>query len=156
MVHKPTSSASASSVHPNRGSQRPGFWAFRNVLRHRATFSEVRGTQLESRPMLLLGHRGSRSSGSARENTFPAFDLALEHGCGGFEFDVRLTGDEVAVVCRDAKVGRLSVGRTAASRLQELPTLEAVLERYLTGGFLDIELKMPGVELQLHRLLSRH
>ena len=38
------------------------------------------------------------------ENTFASFDLALEHGCDGFEFDVRLTGCGRAVVCHDPKV----------------------------------------------------
>ena len=37
--------------------------------------------------MLLLGHRGARQY--ATENSFDAFDVALEHGCDGFEFDVR-------------------------------------------------------------------
>ena len=40
---------------------------------------------------LLLGHRGAVCSLGVPENTFASFDLALEHGCGGFEFDVRLT-----------------------------------------------------------------
>lgn len=114
------------------------------------------GSQLESRPMLLLGHRGSRGSGPARENTLAAFDLALEHGCNGFEFDVRLTCDGIGVVCHNPTFGRQRISKTAASRLPALPTLRAVLERYSPIGFLDIELKVPGVESQLHRLLSRH
>lgn len=105
---------------------------------------------------LLLGHRGSRCSRSVRENTFEAFDLALRHQCDGFEFDVRLTRDAVAVACHDAKFRRLSISRTAASRFQDLPTLEAVLERYGTRAFLDIELKVAGIEPQLLHLLGRH
>lgn len=106
--------------------------------------------------MLLLGHRGSRCDRSVRENTFGAFDLALEHGCDGFEFDVRLSSDGVPVVCHDAKFKGLSISRTAASRLQELPTLEAVLQRYCSRAFLDIELKVSGIERHLLRLLSTH
>lgn len=105
--------------------------------------------------MLLLGHRGSRCARSVPENTFAAFDLALEHGCDGFEFDVRLTRDSVAVVCHDAKFKRLSISRTDAAHLQELPTLETVLARYGTRAFLDIELKVAGIEAQLLRLLAR-
>jgi len=104
---------------------------------------------------LLLGHRGSRCSRSVPENTLTAFDLALDHGCDGFEFDVRLTRDSVAVVCHDAKLKRVSISRTAAAHLQELPTLHTVLERYGTHAFLDIELKVPGIETQLLRLLAR-
>src|SRR5262245_23006227 len=121
---------------------RPHPWPAPALLR-------VHGTRLKSRPMLLLGHRGTRRSGPVRENTLAAFDLALEHGCDGFEFDVRLTGDGIGVVCHDPTSGRHPISKTKASRLQALPTLQAVLERYSPIGFLDIELKVPGVESQL-------
>ncbi len=106
--------------------------------------------------MLLLGHRGSRGSRSVPENTFAAFDLALQHGCDGFEFDVRLSGDGTAVVCHHAKFKRMPIARTGAPRLQELPALEPVLERYSTRAFLDIELKVSGIESRLVQLLDRH
>jgi glycerophosphoryl diester phosphodiesterase len=105
---------------------------------------------------LLLGHRGSRCSRSIPENTFAAFDLALEHECDGFEFDVRLTGDGVAVVCHDARLRRISISRGPASSIPELPTLEAVLEHYSRRAFLDIELKVAGIESQVRQLLSRY
>ncbi len=106
--------------------------------------------------MLLLGHRGSRTAHSVRENTFAAFDRALEHGCDGFEFDVRVSRDGVPVVCHDAKFKGLWISKVAASRLEELPTLGAVLGRYGTRAFLDIELKGSGIEAQVLRLLSLH
>ena len=105
---------------------------------------------------LLLGHRGSRCSRSVPENTFAAFDLALEHGCDGFEFDVRLTRDGVPVVCHDANFKRMSISRTETSRLPDLPALETVLERYRSLAFLDIELKVSGMEAQVLRMLSLH
>jgi glycerophosphoryl diester phosphodiesterase len=67
-----------------------------------------------------------------------------------------MTRDGVAVVCHDAKFKGFSISRTAASQLQELPTLEAALQRYGTRAFLDIELKVSGIEAQLLRLLSLH
>jgi glycerophosphoryl diester phosphodiesterase len=106
--------------------------------------------------MLLLGHRGSRCSPLVPENSFAAFDLALQHGCDGFEFDIRLTRDGVAVVCHDPAFNRLAISRSNASSLADLPTLEAVLKRYGRRGFLDIESKVSGAETQLRRLLSRH
>lgn len=105
--------------------------------------------------MIMLGHRGSRCSPLVPENTFAAFDLALKHGCDGFEFDVRLSRDGVAVVCHDPAFERLSISRTDASRLADLPTLQAVLKRYRTRAFLDIELKVAGMEMELLRLVSR-
>ncbi|HKR85024.1 MAG TPA: glycerophosphodiester phosphodiesterase, partial [Terriglobales bacterium] len=104
---------------------------------------------------LLLGHRGSRCSPAVPENTFAAFDLALEHGCDGFEFDVRLTCDGFGVVCHGAQFGGIPISLQAASRLRGLPSLEAVLERYRTRAFLDIELKESGIEQRLLQLLAR-
>jgi len=97
-----------------------------------------------SRP-LLLGHRGARALRSIPENTPASFDRALAASCDGFEFDVRLTADGQAVVCHDAKVGRLAIARATARQLPSLPRLTDVLERY-RGAFLDIEVKVPGLE----------
>jgi glycerophosphoryl diester phosphodiesterase len=107
-----------------------------------------------SRP-LLLGHRGARAVRSVPENTFACFDRALAEGCDGFEFDVRLTADGEAVVCHDPKVGRFQVARTAARQLPALPRLRDVLARY-RGAFLDIELKVPGLERIVVEILREH
>src|ERR1700722_5883250 len=105
---------------------------------------------------LLLGHRGLRSrSFSVRENTIAAFDSALQHGCDGFEFDVRLTADKRAVICHGARFAGITIARAARTRLQVLPLLEAVLARYASRAFLDIELKVPGLESYLLREISK-
>jgi glycerophosphoryl diester phosphodiesterase len=99
---------------------------------------------------LLLGHRGLRSrSFSVRENTLAAFDLALQHGCDGFEFDVRLTADNHAVICHGHRFASTTIARATAARLRVLPRLEDVLARYASRAFLDIELKVTGIESQL-------
>jgi glycerophosphoryl diester phosphodiesterase len=95
---------------------------------------------------LLLGHRGARASVGVPENTPASFDLALEHGCGGFEFDVRLTACGTAVVGHDPKVGKMTVASTAATRLPQLPRLNKVLQEYAQRAFLDIELKVENLE----------
>lgn len=95
---------------------------------------------------LLLGHRGARAIKGVSENTLPSFDLALEHGCDGFEFDVRCTADGRALVCHDPKVGKLAVSRATSSQLPNCPLLEDVMEHYAHRGFLDIELKVSGLE----------
>jgi glycerophosphoryl diester phosphodiesterase len=97
------------------------------------------------RTPLLLGHRGARGSPSVRENTLPAFDLALEDGCDGFEFDLRLTADGSAVVCHDSRFAGMAVARATAAKVPRLPRLEDVLARYAGRAFLDIELKVPGL-----------
>lgn len=101
---------------------------------------------------LLLGHRGARKR--AAENTLPAFDLALQYGCDGFEFDVRLTSDSQAIVCHDDRLSGVYVAKeTYAGLLQRsgtlMPCLQDVLRRYQRTAFLDIELKVPGLELAL-------
>lgn len=105
-------------------------------------------------PPLLLGHRGARRS--APENTFAAFDLALAQGCDGFEFDVRSTADGRSVICHDPRVRGLEVAcsswqalRAAGSvsgRAASLACLEEVMARYAASAFLDIELKVSGLE----------
>ena len=104
---------------------------------------------------LLLGHRGARAARSIPENTLESFDRALADGCDGFEFDVRLTEDEEAVVCHDAKVSGYEVSRTPAKQLSRLPPLRDVLQRY-RDSFLDIELKVKGLERITLDLFLRH
>ncbi len=101
---------------------------------------------------LLLGHRGSRTP-SIAENSFAAFDLAMAHGCDGFELDVRLTRGGFAVVCHDAKVEGVDISSAAANRLPSLLRLEDVLARYQKRAFLDIEMKVSGAEHALLELL---
>ncbi len=95
-----------------------------------------------SRP-LLLGHRGARRD--APENTLEAFELCLQQGCDGFEFDVRLTADNRCAICHDPKIGRKKV---AATRYADLgaPCLEDVLAAFDARAFLDIVMKTPGFE----------
>ena len=104
---------------------------------------------------LLLGHRGMREFPSLKENTIEAFDLALRHGCDGFEFDVRLTVDGRAVVCHDPKCDGITVARASAGQLRQLPQLEDVLERFQRKAFLDIELKVAGLEGLIVKLLHQ-
>ena len=119
--------------------------------------------------MLLLGHRGCR--GEFTENTFAAFDHAIESGCDGFEFDVRRTSDAVPVIWHDARlrghfISRqsftilhdrcLKTGRLPRRPVIELCQLEEVLVRYAHVGWMDIELKVRGLEEHIAGLLKRY
>jgi glycerophosphoryl diester phosphodiesterase len=116
---------------------------------------------VRSRP-LLLGHRGARATRSIPENTVASFDLCLQHGCDGFELDVRQTADGTPVVCHDeafrgAPLDTMSAHELAAWQKQGfLPTLEEVLLRFSTKSFLDIELKVSGAESGIVDLLLRY
>ena len=103
-------------------------------------------TGARSHRPLLLGHRGARARKSIPENTIASFDQALADGCDGFEFDVRLTADRKAVVCHDPDAAGVEIASAAAKQCAGLPRLEDVVERYSDRAFLDIELKVVGVE----------
>jgi glycerophosphoryl diester phosphodiesterase len=104
---------------------------------------------------LLLGHRGARASGHIPENTLASFALCLQHGCDGFEFDVRRSADGEALICHDATYKGLEIAETAATSLG-LPTLAEVLQHFSSRAFLDIELKIPGLEQQTIAALRTH
>lgn len=109
-----------------------------------------------SPPSLLLGHRGARATASVAENTLASFDLALRHGCDGFEFDVRMKNCGRAVICHDPVVDGITVSTAACQELTHLPELRGVLARYAERAFLNIELKVPGLESFVLVVLKEH
>ena len=104
---------------------------------------------------LLLGHRGARASRHIPENTLASFEQCVQHGCDGFEFDVRLSADGRAVICHDPVVRGMMIAKTAAAVLA-LPTLGEVLASFGGRAFLDIELKVAGLEQETVALLREH
>jgi glycerophosphoryl diester phosphodiesterase len=104
---------------------------------------------------LLLGHRGARAFRNIAENTLASFELCLQHGCEGFEFDVRRSGDGCAVVSHDATVGGIEIEKTPANTLP-LATLDDVLRQFAQRAFLDVELKVPGLEPLTLGSLRKH
>ena len=104
---------------------------------------------------LLLGHRGARASRNIPENTLESFELCLQHGCDGFEFDVRRSADGQAVVCHDPRSRGMIIAETLAEALA-LPTLVEVLREFAGRAFLDIELKVAGLERETITLLREH
>ena len=89
-------------------------------------------TDLSSRP--VIAHRGA--SGSAPENTLPAFDLAVRQGADAIELDVRLTADGMPVVLHDATLDRTTDrgGPVGALPLAELRKVDAGARFTLDGG----------------------
>jgi glycerophosphoryl diester phosphodiesterase len=104
---------------------------------------------------LLLGHRGARAVRQIPENSLASFELCLQHGCDGFEFDVRRSADGQAVICHDATVGGMEIANTASKTLP-LPALEDVLRQFAHRAFLDIELKVVGLEPRTLAELREH
>ena len=108
---------------------------------------------------MAIAHRGASSY--APENTFAAFDLALEMGARHLELDVHFSSDGHLVVIHDDAVDRTTNGSgpvtsqslTALTALdagswfdprfkgERIPTLGAVLERYKGRAHVHVELK---------------
>ncbi|HKV80265.1 MAG TPA: glycerophosphodiester phosphodiesterase [Candidatus Sulfotelmatobacter sp.] len=105
---------------------------------------------------LLLGHRGARAVRSIPENTVDSFDRALADGCDGFEFDVRRTADGQAVICHDPRSGGVEIADASADEVDRLPHLDDILSRYQERAFLDIELKVRGIETITVELLQKY
>ena len=104
---------------------------------------------------LLLGHRGARAFRQIPENTLASFELCLQHGCDGFEFDVRFSSDGQAVICHDAASGGKRIDNSPTNSLS-LPRLEDVLRQFAHRAFLDIELKVAGLEPPTLAELRKH
>ncbi len=110
---------------------------------------------MSTRP-LLLGHRGARRVRELRENTIPSFDRALQDGCDGFEFDVRLTADGEAVLWHDPESDGRLIAESSVGELPHLARLSDVLARFADKAFLDIELKVAGLEEVTRALIREH
>jgi glycerophosphoryl diester phosphodiesterase len=59
-------------------------------------------------PPLNIAHRGAAVE--APENTLAAFELALQQGADGIEFDVHLSADGIPVVIHDPRLDRTTSG----------------------------------------------
>jgi len=110
--------------------------------------------------LLLLGHRGARLY--APENTTVAFDLSLKHGVDGFEFDVRCTRSKQSIVCHDNRFNRIVVRKSTLEQIHakcsadgKPPCLEDVLELYSRRAFLNIEVKVRGMEQAVVQAVKR-
>jgi glycerophosphoryl diester phosphodiesterase len=69
---------------------------------------------------------------------------------------VRLTEDGEPVVAHDPRFGKYRIERTLAQQVSSLPRLRDVLKRYQEKAFLDIEVKVKGLERTIVDLFLRH
>jgi len=101
------------------------------------------GPQPSGRIPILLGHRGA--SKYAPENTLEAFDLALQHGCDGFELDARRTSDEKTLICHDRDHKGKLLADCVAAKFPNLLLMEDAVARYSPRAFINLELKVEGL-----------
>lgn len=120
----------------------------------------------------ILVHRGATAF--ALENSLLACALAMRHGADGVEVDVRRTHDGTLVLFHDESVDRVlrGIGRVREHTLRQLETLATVpvhgrpvpgqVARFddlldlaaRSGMLLHLDLKEPGLEAEVARLLT--
>ena len=100
--------------------------------------------------MSIFAHRGA--SGYAPENTLAAFELAVNMGADGIEFDVHLSADGVPVVIHDetlerttGRVGWVKDFTAAELSTLEVPTLETLFG-LMAGEVITLHVELKDVQ----------
>ncbi|HMR82895.1 MAG TPA: glycerophosphodiester phosphodiesterase family protein [Niabella sp.] len=94
----------------------------------------------------VIAHRGAFKNTGAPENSIASLKAAIAMGCGGTEFDIHMTSDEVLVVNHDDKFLGMEIETNTYQNLlaktlpngEKIPTLEA----YLKAGYAQHKTKM--------------
>ncbi|MCH5715470.1 hypothetical protein MKP07_04340 [Niabella hibiscisoli] len=84
----------------------------------------------------VIAHRGAFKNTGAPENSIASLKAAIAMGCGGTEFDIHMTSDEVLVVNHDDKFLGMEIETNTYQQLlaktlpngEKIPTLEAYLK----------------------------
>src|SRR5690606_19010848 len=84
----------------------------------------------------VIAHRGAFKNTGVPENSIASLKAAIAIGCGGTEFDIHMTSDEVLVVNHDDKFLGMEIETNTYQQLlsktlsngEKIPTLEAYLK----------------------------
>jgi beta-glucanase (GH16 family)/glycerophosphoryl diester phosphodiesterase len=86
----------------------------------------------------IVAHRGAWKNTGTPQNSIASLKAAIQLGCVGSEFDVRMTKDEVLVINHDAHYEGMDIEQTDFSELRKKPLkngeLLPTLEEYLKEG----------------------
>ena len=112
---------------------------------------------------LIISH--AACGGHAPENTLAGVRKAIELGAEGIEIDVQASADGVPVLMHDLTVDRTTNGSGAVAELslerlraldaggEPVPTLAEVLDLTLGKVLLIMEIKQPGIEEHIARVV---
>ena len=115
---------------------------------------------------LVISH--AACGGHAPENSLAGIRKAIELGSDAIEIDVQASADGVPILMHDLTVDRSTdgSGKVAEMTLDQLkalrvsgepiPTLSAVLDETKDKALLIMEIKAPGIEDQLARVVHEH
>ncbi len=114
-------------------------------------------TQPELARPRVVAHRGVHTNGIT-ENTFEAFEAAVNSGAEMIELDVRRTANQELVILHDHKLGQVTLADHSLDQFEALtgrrpPLLSEVLDWARGRIALDVELKEDGYLEQLTPLL---
>ncbi len=113
---------------------------------------------------LVISH--AACGGHAPENTLRGVRTAIELGAEAIEIDVQASSDGVPVLMHDLTVDRTTDGEGAVAELtldqlhgldaggEPVPTLAEVLDLTKGNVLLVMEIKQPGIEEQVSRVVS--
>ena len=102
----------------------------------------------------IVAHRGFHQFETSAENSVSSMQLAVKQGFEGTEFDVQLTGDDVAIVFHDANMQGHVICDTPYDTLQKLPAF--TLRSGETVPTMDEFLAACSQALKEQRLSKKH
>jgi glycerophosphoryl diester phosphodiesterase len=99
-----------------------------------------------TRPFLIFGHRGSPTR--FPENTPASFDEALNAGADGFETDLRMLSDRIAVLHHDDELGDQAIESLSSAQVAAAGAIVPLggLSRYADRCTMVLEVKRSGWE----------
>ena len=90
----------------------------------------------------VIAHRGAWKYRRLPENSIASLLAAIEMGCGGSEFDVRMTADDSLIINHDSSYHELPIEQTKYKDLFKLPLSNGeklpTLREYLLAGTKEI------------------
>lgn len=110
----------------------------------------------------VIAHRGAFKNTGAPENSIASLKAAIAIGCGGSEFDIHMTSDEILVVNHDDKFLGMEIETSTYQALltktlsngEKIPTLEAYLKEGLKQSKTKLIAEIKTSKISKDRSLS--
>ena len=108
----------------------------------------------------VVAHRGAWKKNNLPQNSIASLKKAIEIGCIGSEFDVRMTADETLVINHDSDYHGFQIEKTNYNQLISFPLSNGeklpTLKEYLEAGFENNNYTKLVIEIKLLRQTASH